>query len=238
MSGWQEGVLGAHRYLHFAPLTRQGLYHGFLSGSVDARGEEPEIVRALGGLFPSLRLLRQEHGVRIVAADASEEMPMADGWLVDRSVSAVGAVGIRTADCMPVLLAHGRRVALVHVGWRGLAAGILERAARLFEVPLGDELTALVGPCAGGADYQVGEELLREFPVPPVTERRDGALFLDLVRSAERILCAAVPCRVSFHASGISTISDRRFHSHRRDRAQAGRNLSFVALGAPPAVTE
>jgi len=238
MSEWGEGALGAHRYLHFLPLTKRGVQHGFLYGSLDARGTEDDIVQRGGEVLSPLRLLKQEHGVRIVAPAACDEMPVADGWSFDLMPGISGTVGIRTADCMPVLLAHRNRIALVHAGWRGLAAGILEQAVQRFDVQRQDEILVLVGPCAGGADYEVGAELLGKFRSPPAIQRRNGAIFLDLARTAETLLRAVLACRVSVHSIDISTISDRRFHSHRRDGDRAGRNLAFVALGARASATE
>ena len=62
-----------------------------------------------------------------------------------------------TADCLPVAIARadGRRLALLHAGWRGLVAGIVERGVEA----VGGGATAAVGPGAGPCCYEVGEDV-------------------------------------------------------------------------------
>src|SRR5438034_5882304 len=104
---------------------------------------------------------RQVHGTgvrRVVAPPAPDEQPAdADGQAT--ALAGVAAVAL-VADCLPIALAGGEAVAMLHCGWRGLAGGIVaEGAAALRE--LGDEgpLTAAIGPGARGCCYEVGEEV-------------------------------------------------------------------------------
>lgn len=69
------------------------------------------------------------------------------------------ASGIVTADCLPIIFRQGEKVALIHAGWRGLAAGIVETvAASHFDCDA--ELTAVIGPAAGPDDYEVQADVL------------------------------------------------------------------------------
>ncbi len=92
---------------------------------------------------------RQVHGafVRRVDAAAPSADVEADGQATARTDV---AVLVRAADCLPVALAGGGVVAMVHAGWRGLAAGVLEEGvASLLALGATDPLHAAIGPGAG-----------------------------------------------------------------------------------------
>ena len=80
---------------------------------------------------------------------------------VDGHMTSTPGLGllVLVADCYPVALSDGQRAAMLHCGWRPLAAGIVETALATFEsVP-----SAAVGPGIGGCCYEVGPEVLAEF---------------------------------------------------------------------------
>ncbi|HUY43528.1 MAG TPA: polyphenol oxidase family protein [Acidimicrobiales bacterium] len=122
------------------------------------------------GVEPSrLLFVRQVHGVDVVAASAVGPDTEADAIL-----GGDFAVAVLVADCVPVLIVNRQtsEFAVVHAGWRGLAAGVIARAAsRLGE---GDSLYAYVGPSISGAAYQVGPEVAASFSGVP------GALVPDV----------------------------------------------------------
>jgi YfiH family protein len=154
--------------------------------------------------------------------------PAADLRKVDGHVTELDGVAllVLAADCLPVALAGGGRVAMVHCGWRGLAAGILERAAGRFEEPP----AAAIGPGIGRCCYELGEEALAAFAdVPDVG---DGRMF-DLRAVAHAKL----------HAAGVERIEDvdlctscnpDLFFSHRRDGGVTGRQSGLVVKGSDP----
>ena len=138
-----------------------------------ATDDEPELVRRnratataqIGS--PPLRFTRQVHGadVRLVRArDPAPEpsdLPHADGQATaDAGVAPAALV----ADCLPIAVAGGGAVAIVHGGWRGLAAGIVAAGvAAVRGLGDGGELWAAVGPGAGPCCYEVGPEVHEEF---------------------------------------------------------------------------
>lgn len=65
-------------------------------------------------------------------------------------------IAVTTADCAPVVLVADRGVAVVHAGWRGLVAGIVEKAAARLRREAGDPVISLLGPCIGPEVYQFG----------------------------------------------------------------------------------
>jgi len=113
------------------------------------------------------RLMRgyQEHGTRVrcVRAGSHEEHSAAEqGPRADGQATALGDVGVMVlaADCLPVALGCEGAVAMVHAGWRGLAAGVLEQGVLALRELAGDApIVAIVGPCAGACCYEVGREV-------------------------------------------------------------------------------
>jgi len=176
---------------------------------------------------------RQVHGtdvqlLRTRSARGGEPVAIdADGHAT--ALRGVGAM-VLTADCLPVALAGGRAgegggvVAMVHAGWRGLAAGVLEQGVRaLRELGADGELEAAIGPGAGVCCYEVGADVHRAFG----GAHRDGDA-IDLRAIA----------RERLHAAGVAqvrdvracTICDERFFSHRRDGERAGRQAGIAWL--------
>jgi YfiH family protein len=135
-----------------------------------------------------------------------------------------------SADCLPIALARvdatTPAVAALHVGWRGLLAGIVAAGAEA----LGDgRLAAAVGPGIGPCCYEVGEEVAapfrQRFGDDVVRERR-----LDLWTSAERALRAAGVEHVD-RFDRCTCCEPETFFSHRRDAGKTGRQgvIAYVA---------
>jgi polyphenol oxidase len=116
---------------------------------------------------------------------------------------------VLVADCLPVALAGPDAVAMVHAGWRGLAAGVLEAG-----VEAAGAVFAAIGPGIGPCCYEVGEEVAapfrRAFGLGLV---RDGKL--DLWSAAERALRAAGVARVD-RFDLCTACNPDLFFSHRR----------------------
>ena len=174
---------------------------------------------ALGAEVEKLALNFQVHSPRVLQAEAGKRGDRADGLWTDEPGLPILAM---SADCLPLALARidgsTRGVAVLHVGWRGLLAGIVEAGASA----LGKEgLAAAIGPGIGPCCYEVGEEVaapFRErFGDDVVRGRR-----LDLWTSAERALRAAGI--ESVHRFDRCTACEpETFFSHRRDRGNTGR---------------
>jgi len=125
---------------------------------------------------------------------------------------------VQVADCLPVVLASARRVAILHCGWRGLAGGIVDHALTLFESPP----VAVVGPGIGRCCYEVGPEVLSAFQdIDGVAEGR----MLDLRRVATAKLAGAA--RVE-HVDLCTSCNADLFFSFRRDGGVTGRQCGVV----------
>ncbi len=97
--------------------------------------------------------LHECHGVDVIAVDSPGA---GDGWRGDVAItSAVGAVlGCWVGDCAPVVfMGERRQFAVVHAGWRGLAAGVVDVAINAFDEPVE---RAILGPAIGACCYEFG----------------------------------------------------------------------------------
>ncbi len=117
---------------------------------------------------------RQVHGAEVRVSDAADlATPASSPESVPRLVEACDGhltdlpgvlLGVATADCVPVFLVDpGRRVVgAVHAGWRGVAAGVFERALSIAAGRFGSRAADLhvhLGPAICGACYEVGPEV-------------------------------------------------------------------------------
>lgn len=96
---------------------------------------------------------------------SSSTMPEGDGLLLEPDNSHVSAVCVKTADCVPILLANRRTgaVSAVHAGWRGSAMGIVATAAERLSEGKPEDVLAAIGPCIGVCCYEVGNEVTSAF---------------------------------------------------------------------------
>ncbi|HSZ13781.1 MAG TPA: peptidoglycan editing factor PgeF [Solirubrobacteraceae bacterium] len=175
---------------------------------------------------------RQVHGTavhvveRVAGAGGAPAALDADGH-----ATALPALGVMVlaADCLPVALGCQGAVAVVHAGWRGLSAGVLEQGVRTLRCLAADEsaITAIVGPGAGVCCYEVGLEVHAAFGGAHAHAHARGRR-LDLRAIAhERLLAAGV---ADVRNARACTICDERFFSHRREGERAGRNAGIAWL--------
>jgi polyphenol oxidase len=139
------------------------------------------------------------------------------------------ALALLTADCLPVALARRNReprLAVLHVGWRGLLAGIAEAGVAALG---GGSVAAAIGPGIGVCCYEVGADV-----ADPFRERfgadvlADGRL--DLAEATERALVTAGV--ESIERAGLCTsCNPELFFSHRRDRGRTGRQGVIAHIG-------
>ncbi len=176
--------------------------------------------RTLQGLQVHGAVVRRARGLPAPGAELVE----ADGQAT--ALLDVAAV-VLTADCLPVALVSPEAVAIVHAGWRGLAAGVLEEGVlALRELGAAGELRAAIGPGAGVCCYETGPEVHAAFASHGPRARRGE--YADLKFVARRRLEAAGVCAV--HDVGLCTLCAPvgLFFSHRRDGARTGRQAAVV----------
>lgn len=190
----------------------------------------------------TIQWLNQVHGVKVVEAGNGEQVIEADGC----TTSTPGvACAVLTADCLPVLMTNnsGTRVAAVHAGWRGLAAGVLLAALDRFDAAAEDVLVYL-GPAIGPLHFEVGPEVRDCFleqartlgagcasnMEQAFTPSVDGRYLADLYQLA-RSQCAAVGVKQVYGGDFCTHSDSGRFYSYRRD-GQTGRMASLIWLAS------
>jgi polyphenol oxidase len=172
------------------------------------------------GLNPDgLVLGHQVHGTNVVQVDPSDVSTGACDALITRSPAV--AVGVLTADCVPILILGSGAVAAVHAGWRGLSSGVIESALEV----LGDAAAAWIGPAIRSECYEVGDDVVKAFRAAglPVT---DDSHVDPPMAAAAALRRAGVSKIVD---SGLCTACDDRYYSYRRD-GLTGRQGGFIAL--------
>jgi len=169
----------------------------------------------LGVDAAALTVNRQIHSTLVNRASPGVQGEQGDGLFSDEPRVPMLAL---SADCVPIALAAhaGRRLAVLHAGWRGLAAGLVAAGAAAVRDGSGAELVAVVGPSAGPCCYEVGEEVSERFDPDLTSGGR-----LDLWSAAERLLGAAGVARVD-RVDLCTICTPDLFFSHRRDGRPRG----------------
>ena len=196
------------------------LDHGFGTRLVD-----------VPALYPKLATLKQIHSATCVEAHGrSGALGQGDALLENAAGS---TVAVRTADCLPILLADEKKraVAMVHAGWRGTVAEIARHAVAAMREQFGSDpasLRAAIGPGIGKCCYEVGPEVAAHFG-------EQGKAHIDLAAANRRQLIESGVTAGKIYASNLCTqCGAREFHSYRRDKEAAGRMYAFA--GIRPAV--
>lgn len=178
--------------------------------------------------------LRQVHGTEIALFDSAASdagPPRADASLTRRP----GVVlAVLTADCLPLLVCadDGGEIAAIHAGWRGLAAGVVERCIEKLRAPR-DQLLVWLGPAIGTRSYEVGVEVREAFVAQSARNAqafaptRPGHWHCDLYALARGRLAELGISRV--YGGEFDTCADARFYSYRRDGI-SGRFASLIWL--------
>lgn len=200
---------------------------------LDAIGADPE------GRGRRILEVNQVHGdavdVVTLASPRGENTPdpHADAIVTDDPSM---ILAIRTADCLPLLLASGdgRIVSAVHAGWRGVIKGIVPNALAAMAKLGATEIVAAIGPCITGEAFEVGDDVAAEFeklfkpetlvvlrrpewPKPHIDLKR--AVFMQLAASGATAAQVLPNCTVR---------EPELFFSHRRDNGKTGRMAAVI----------
>ncbi|MDX8384008.1 MAG: peptidoglycan editing factor PgeF [Ghiorsea sp.] len=149
------------------------------------------------------------------------------------------ALAVRTADCLPVLLAdpHAGVIAAVHAGWRGTVAGVaplaVEKMCSLGAKP--ERIVASLGACIASCCFVVHEDVARQLKAScgkDVTHVSDGVLYADLLQVNGLQLRDSGLLGEHIENSGFCTSCNvsPAFFSYRRDGGVTGRQLAVIRL--------
>jgi YfiH family protein len=174
--------------------------------------------------FPAEPLwLEQVHGIDVVMHDgvtAHRKPPRADASV---ALEPGRVCAVLTADCLPVVFTDvgASRVAVAHAGWRGLAAGVLERTIDVLAVHPG-ELIAWLGPAISQAAFEVGEEvrdafLRRSERCAGAFERNAAGRFQTDLYALARLTLAEAGVTAVYGGGRCTLQEGGEFFSYRRD---------------------
>ena len=191
----------------------------------------------------------QVHGCRVAIVDrpgmTREELEGYDALITH--LPGV-AIGVRTADCVPVLLYDPVRrvVAAVHAGWKGtvlhISQEVIAAMAHDFECHPAD-MKAVMGPAIGPDSFQVGEEVVAQFresgfPMDDIWSFRghsdgtpmSGGHHIDLFKANRWLLEQAGIPPDRIRICGIDTFTTEAFFSARREGVRCGRIINSIKL--------
>lgn len=212
------------------------------AGAVRENWRRVQSLAPPGGHFATMQQVHSTN-VAVVGNDA------ADAGEADALVTAAAGVWlpVLTADCVPVFLVAPRTrvAAAVHAGWRGAAAGIVQRTLRLLGEAYGvvaGEVVAALGPAIDGCCYEVGSEVAEALascanaaPAEDVwaTAAGSGRARVDLraCLTGQLIGAGVSPGRVA-RVGPCTRCAAGEYFSHRASGGQTGRQVSFVGWRA------
>jgi YfiH family protein len=182
--------------------------------------------------------LKQVHGTKVICADnLLETKPEADAsYACQPSTVCV----VNTADCLPIIICdqNGTQVAVMHAGWRGLAAGIVATTCATFTMPL-QKCMAWIGPAIGPQAFEVQNDVIESFGSQGWSQKHISQAFIPKADTPDKFLGDLVYlAKITLQQQGIladniyggewCTYSDpARFYSYRRS-VEGGRMSTLI----------
>ena len=191
----------------------------------------------------------QVHGAKVAKVDRPdlirEDLEGFDAFMTQ--LKGV-AIGVRTADCAPILLYDpvAGAVAAVHSGWRGTLQRVSQKTIFAMKRNFGSDpthLRAVIGPCIGTDSFQVGAEVVimfkeQGFPLDDIwtfregyrPSRLEGGHHVDLVKANHWLLEESGVLPENIQSADIDTFTDESFFSARREGFDCGRTINGIML--------
>ncbi|ATX81596.1 hypothetical protein Ga0123462_0726 [Mariprofundus ferrinatatus] len=201
-----------------------------------------DILLKTAGLTALPHQARQVHGTDICNCSGTGYLhdACADILIASRPGT---ALGVRTADCLPLLLADSEAgiIAAVHAGWRGTAAAVAARAVDAMK-QLGarpERMIATLGPCIGNCCFVIGEEAAEQLAdccEDAATCIRHSSEIRADIRELNRLQLK----QSGLNPENIESFDEctvchpERYYSYRRNGRNSGRHLAVVALPSRP----
>lgn len=204
--------------------------HGFGTAGVPVEKLVPDAV---------VHQTHQEHGgmVHVLTGEGSAEVLTGDAFITNTPNV---ACFVRTADCMPILIADPvtKAVGAIHAGWRSATQHIIRRTIEKMTEEFGskpENMYAAIGPAICGSCYEVGKDVVEAFlknDLPAdgrVLRKRNGTTLLNMEWAAEELLTQAHIPRKHIDVITKCTLETPELASYRRDKTET-RQVSFVAV--------
>jgi hypothetical protein len=227
---WSDRVTDVERFLTSDLLLKLGFRN-----AISTRTTAPAELAEVAGLgVRAVHQAKQVHGARVLHARGTVEEAWAEEADALYALAADGprAVGVRVADCTPVLIADEQSgaVAAVHAGWRGVAARIVE--ATLATMPKSARHAVAIGPCIGPCCFEVGRDVaaqIVEAAGPVIARESADKAWVDLRKAVRMQLRRAGVADDRIEDVGGCTFCEPALHhSFRREKGTNGRHLAAV----------
>lgn len=173
-----------------------------------------------------LAFVKQVHSDRVLRVES--DGPQGQGDAMISNLPGI-ALAIKTADCLPILMADpkSRAVAAIHAGWRGVVSKIAPKTVQALTREFGtrpEELVVAIGPGIGACCFEVGPEVAIQFGLA-------GRTKVDLAATVcQQLGRNGVPAG-QMSVSGLCSYCDSQlFESYRRDREGAGRMIAMIGV--------
>ena len=199
--------------------------------------------------FPVLQM-HQVHDVHVAVIDTPDINPgQLDGYDAMFTNLRGLAIGVRTADCIPILLYDpvNKAAAAVHSGWRGTVAKILHKVINKMLNTYGtapSDLLAVIGPGICADCFQVGEEVALNFKEagfdvnsiwsfrgPRNGSDMSGGHHIDLKEACRQTLTECGVKKENIQISDLCTYEDNDLlYSARKETIGCGRNITCIMI--------
>jgi hypothetical protein len=211
--------------------------YGFMISKGDILSEEivelsrKILAKDLGYPRKKLVFQFQTHGDTINRVNSLCPIHNSDGIVTDE----VGTILVLSlADCCGILTYDevNHAVGAFHSGWKGTHQNIAGKGIKKMVEEFGsnpENIKCWITPCAGAEDYEVSRDVARYFPkfVKPIGNEK---FLFDMKSAIKNHLINSGIKASNIEVSPESTISDLRFHSYRRDKANSGRMAAFIGI--------
>jgi YfiH family protein len=223
--------------------TRRAEHNAFTLGPLGSENPAIQMNRArfqaaVGMTGWPLLKLKQTHSA--IVHDFRDTLAASQPVEGDGAITAVAgaALGIQTADCVPILIAdrQARVIAAVHAGWRGTSGRIAKIAVRKMVLAYGlepEDLIAVIGPHNAVCCYEVGEEVVTAIDDSEAIVRKPEWARPHLnqaLANKRQLLSAGIPDQQIFVSTLCTQCREDLFYSYRRDGKGTGRLLSVIGI--------
>ena len=194
--------------------------------------------------------MHQVHDVKVAIVDRADiTQDELDGYDAMMTNLQGVAIGVRTADCIPILLYDPvkKAAAAVHSGWRGTVAKILRNIIRNMSSTYGtkpSDLLAVIGPGICMDCFQVGEDVALKFKEagfdlnsvwsfrgPKMENNMDGGHHIDLKQACRQTLVECGLKGENIQISDLCTYEDNYLlYSARKESIECGRNITYIKI--------
>ena len=140
---------------------RYGFFTKDMPSSKDPQSVELQLIAKKFG-SDKIAIVEQKHTNKVIVVNDYSSFSIADGQVTNKQNI---ALGVYTADCVPILLADENVgiVATVHAGWRGARANIMAQVVEQMQALGAKNITAIIGPCIRQKSYEIDENFYQDF---------------------------------------------------------------------------